>query len=88
MNSYYLILLVFMIFCLIKNYFFYSPIKLQDIKRKIAAGELTTIGELQENLLILSYNAKLIHNNYIMCRNVSSFQSDVREYCRVLDFFP
>lgn len=61
---------------------------LRAIKRKIAAGEITRIGDLQISLLILSYNALMINrSDTIVFSDASNFQSDLVEDCQVFKFF-
>jgi len=89
MYYYYFVLLILMIFYLLKNCLFYSPVESQDIKRKIAAGEITNLTELQLNLLILSYNALMINrSDSIVFSDATKFQFDLQNNCQVLHFVP
>lgn len=88
MNSYYFVLPMFVIFYLLKYCLFYSPVESRDIKRKIAAGEITNITELQLNLLMLSYNALMINkSSSVVYSDASNFQFDLQKDCLVLHFF-
>ncbi|XP_029341466.1 uncharacterized protein LOC100162654 isoform X2 [Acyrthosiphon pisum] len=58
------------------------PVESRDIKRKIAAGEITNLTELQLNLLILSYNALMINSSdSIIYSDASNFQFDLQNNC-------
>ncbi|KAL4103616.1 hypothetical protein QTP88_018977 [Uroleucon formosanum] len=58
------------------------PVESRDIKRKIAAGEITNITELQLNLLMLSYNALMINkSSSVVYSDASNFQFDLQKDC-------
>ncbi|XP_060875908.1 MATH and LRR domain-containing protein PFE0570w-like [Metopolophium dirhodum] len=61
------------------------PVESRDIKRKIAAGEITNLTELQLNFLILSYNTIMINrSDSIVVRDASKFQYELQNNCQEL----
>lgn len=66
------------------NYFFYSPVELMEIKKKINSGEITKMSQLQINLLLISYNACMLNkSNSTIFAEITNFQSELLKNCQV-----